>query len=446
VLLALLALAAPRPGASEAETEIDELRLLVAELQEELEKVKKAGAGGTDSQELERRIDLLAAEIESLRTGSAVAGEEALTGEKGLAPAASKVYRTERGVSIGGYGEAVYSNYAEEREDDAPSGLTDRFDFVRQIVYVGYKFSDSILFNSEIEFEHASTGEGGEVSVEFAYLELQKRPEIGLRAGMLLVPVGFLNELHEPPIFHGARRPEVETAIIPSTWRENGLGAFGEAGPLEWRAYVVASLSSSGFSSAGIRGGRQSGARSKAEDLALTGRADFVGVPGLLLGGSFFTGDTGQGATVDGVRIDGRVDLFDVHAQYRHRGLELRALWAHSTLGDADLVNEQNGLSGSGSVGTKQFGWYVEAAFDLLSLGSPRRESLTPFVRYERLDTQEEVPAGYEKDPARDRAVFTAGLEMKPLPQVVFKVDYQVITNDARTGTNQLNFAVGYLF
>ena len=141
--------------------------------------------------------------------------ETTLQGVKGLGPAASNVYRKERGVSLGGYGEALYTNYAELRQDDQPSGKTDEFDFLRAVFYVGYKFSDSILFNSEIEVEHASTDKGGSVSVEFAYLEFQKRPEIGLRAGMLLVPVGFINELHEPPIFHGARRPEVEQVDHP---------------------------------------------------------------------------------------------------------------------------------------------------------------------------------------------------------------------------------------
>jgi uncharacterized small protein (DUF1192 family) len=446
-LLLLLALAGgSRAWAGDEDASIEDLERAVAALQQEVDELRSAGGSAASVQELERRIDLLAAEIEKLRTGSAVGGEETLTGEKGLAPAASRIYRQERGVSIGGYGEALYSNFAARRQDDAESGLTDQIDFVRQILYVGYKFSDTILFNSEIEFEHASTEEGGAVSVEFAYLELQKGKEIGLRAGMLLLPLGFLNELHEPPIFHGARRPEVEAAIIPSTWRENGLGLFGEAGPFEWRAYAVAGLASTGFSAAGIRGGRQSGAESLAEDLALTGRLDLVGVPGLVVGGSFFTGESGQGASVDDIPIGARVSLFDLHGQYRYRGLEVRALWAHSTLGDAELVNRQNGLVGTDSVGTSQGGWYVEAAFDVLSLGPPGRRSLTPFVRYEKLDTQRAVPAGGEKDPARDRSLFTGGFEIRPLPQVVFKLDYQVVRNAARTGANRFNVALGYLF
>ena len=208
-------------------------------------------------------------------------------GQRGLGPAASKVYNVERGVSIGGYGEMLYQSFASETEDGSASAKSDQLDFLRAIVYVGYKFNDRIHFNSEIEFEHASTGKGGEVSVEFAYLDFSLRPELGIRGGMLLVPMGFINELHEPPIFYGARRPEVESAIIPTTWRENGAGIFGEAGPVEYRAYAVAGLDASGFSASGIRGGRQKGARSLAEDFAFTGRVDLTSVPGLLAGISF---------------------------------------------------------------------------------------------------------------------------------------------------------------
>lgn len=443
------------PGAGAAgrafadEAGLEELRRTVAVLQAELARLAAQPGPASETKELERRIELLAGEIEALRSGgaaeAAVAGDT-LAGAKGLAPAASKVYRRTRGVSLGGYGEALYSNYASRRQDEAPSGAVDQFDFVRQIVYVGYKFSDSVLFNSEIEFEHGSTGKGGEVSVEFAYVELQRRKELGLRAGMLLVPLGFLNELHEPPVYRGARRPEVESAIIPSTWRENGAGLFGEAGPFAWRAYVVAGLSSAGINASGIRGGRQSGARSRAEDLAFTGRLDWSGVPGLLAGASFFSGETGQGAAVEGQLVGGRLTLYDLHAQYERRGLRLRGLWARSTLADAALVNRQNQLAGKASVGGAQAGWYAEGSYDLMTHLPRQRWSLLPFVRYEWLDTQRDVPEGYSEDPVRERTALTAGVELKPLPQVVFKVDYQWLRNEARTGTSQLNLAVGYLF
>jgi hypothetical protein len=258
--------------------------------------------------------------------------------------------------------------------------------------------------------------------------------------------MGFLNELHEPPIFHGAKRPDVESAIIPSTWRENGAGIYGDAGPLQWRAYVVSGLSSPGLAASGIRGARQSGARSRSEDFAFTGRLDYAGEAGLLLGASFFTGESGQGAVVAGSELGARVSLFDVHAQYEHRGLQLRALYARGSIGDAAAVNQANSLTGNRSVGEDQYGWYVQGAFDLMTLRSGSQWSLTPFVRYEELDTQDGVPAGFQDDPATERSVLTAGIGIKPIPNVVFKADFQQHKNEARTGVNQWNLAVGWLF
>ena len=427
------------------ETEREDLERRIRELEAEVKQLRSKDAKGGDLTELERRIDLLAAEVEKMRTGGATE-VDAPGGQRGLGPAASKVYNVERGVSIGGYGEMLYQSFASETEDGSASAKSDQLDFLRAIVYVGYKFNDRIHFNSEIEFEHASTGKGGEVSVEFAYLDFSLRPELGIRGGMLLVPMGFINELHEPPIFYGARRPEVESAIIPTTWRENGAGIFGEAGPVEYRAYAVAGLDASGFSASGIRGGRQKGARSLAEDFAFTGRVDLTSVPGLLAGISFYTGGSGQGTDVDGQAVSAKTSLFDLHTQYRYRGLHVRGLYAKGSIGDAALVNEANGLSGSRSVGEDQFGWCLEGAYDLMSL-FPRGEwALAPYLRYEQLDTQETVPAGFRNNPATNRSVLTFGLDVKPISRVVVKADYQRVRTEARSGVSQFNVALGFLF
>jgi len=164
-----------------------------------------------------------------------------------------------QGVSIGGYGEFLYQNFDRSLEDGTPSGETDSADLVRLVLYTGYKFNDRILFNSEIEYEHATTGEGdeekGEVSVEFAYLDFLFGERMGVRSGLVLVPVGFLNELHEPPIYLGARRPEVEKNILPSTWRANGAGIHGEFGSgLSYRAYVTESFRGVASPDEGIEG------------------------------------------------------------------------------------------------------------------------------------------------------------------------------------------------
>jgi hypothetical protein len=428
----------------------EDLRKEVEALQAEVAALKAAGHGSDQLAELRRRIDLLAEELERLRTGGATDAEEPGKREPGLGPGASKVYGRTRGVSIGGYGEAVYDHPSSSRQDGMASGLEPRIDLLRYVTYFGYKFSDRILLNSEIEFEHATTGEGGEergeASVEFAYLELRPWESTGLRVGQVLLPLGFVNELHEPPIFRGAHRNEVETQIIPSTWPETGAGAFGGGGAVQWRAYVVAGLSSAGFSSEGIEEGRQKGSQSLARNVALTARLDFTGLSGLLVGASVFTGKSGQGAETGGQPIGGLVTLFDLHAQYEHGGFEARGLWAQSRINDVALINAQNGLSGDESVGERQYGWYLEAAYDLMALRPAGQWSVTPFVRYERLNPQARVPTGYSRDPSLDQRVVTAGLGVKPLANVVFKADYRWLRNDARTGANRFSLAAGYLF
>ncbi len=446
VTLVLLGVAAVPALAQEPG--IEGLRKEVAALQAEVARLGAEGAAAPRLAEIERRIDLLAAEIEKGRTGGAEG--EAASPVPGLGPAAAKVYSAPRGVSIGGYGEAVLQRFAGEREDGQPSGRVPVLDFVRDVVYVGYKFSDKILFNSEIEVEHATTGEGaeerGEVSLELGYLDFKPWRDVGLRAGMVLVPVGFVNELHEAPIYHGARRPEVERLILPTTWSENGAGVFGETGPVQWRAYVVAGLDARGFAGEGLREGRQSGSNSLAADVALTGRLDFIGLPGLLAGGSVFTGNSGQGASVGGRRLRGRTTLFDLHAQVERRGLQVRGLIARTAVGEVPLVNALNGLSGAESVGESQQGWYVQVAYDAMTLHPHEQWSVTPFVRYERLDTQRRVPPGFARDPANRRTVLTAGVDVKPLTNVVVKLDVQRIRTDARTGTSQVDLGLGYLF
>jgi hypothetical protein len=449
--VAILAAALSLPvlaAAQDART--SDLEKQLEALQAEVAELKAQGTAAARLDELSRRIDLIAEELEKLRTGAESEGETPVKGQPGLGPAASKIYGKPKGVSIGGYGEVVYDHPSALLQDGTASGLEPRIDMLRYVTYVGYKFNDKILLNSEIEFEHASSGEGaeerGEVSAEFAYLEFRPWKSAGFRAGLVLLPLAFLNELHEPPIFHGALRDEVETQIVPTTWPENGLGIFGASGPFEWRAYVVAGLRSSGFSDEGIGEGKQEGSESLAGDLALTGRLDYTGVPGLLVGGSFYTGKSGQGATVDGEAIGARVTLFDLHLQYEHHGFQGRALYARSSVSDAALINAQNGLNGDESVGERQYGWYVQAAFDLMSLKPAGTWSVTPFARYERLDPQERVPAGYLKNPALDQRILTAGLDVKPLINVVLKADYQWRKDAAQSGANAFHLAVGYLF
>ena len=401
-----------------------------------------------DVRELERRLDLLAREIDDMRLGDVAAPLES---RHGLGPAASKVYAVNRGLSLGGYGEMLYADFANERENGTPSNARRQIDFVRQVLYVGYKFDDHLILNSEIEFEHASTSQAGSVSVEFATLDAMLRREINLRAGLVLIPMGLINELHEPPVFLGARRPEIERRIVPSTWRANGIGVFGEtATGLSYRAYLVESLRADRFDGTGLRNGRQNGSEALFESLAGTARLDYTR-SGVRAGASVFYGNTSQGMkTMAGRSFDGRTAIYEGHVDAHVRGVRFRGLIAGANVDEADAINELRNLTGNGggaSVGSEQIGFYLEAGYDLWSRLRPEtRFELVPYARYEELDSQSEVPAGYVKSAANADRITTVGAAFYPHPQVVVKADYQWLRDDAQTGTDQWNAALGYLF
>ncbi len=442
VLVLLFCLPAMPVLGQSQEERIQQLEREVEALRGQVAAMKSGGGQEDDARltELERRIEVLAGEIERLRIGEAAATAD--TSQYGFGPAASKVYRTERGLSIGGYGELLYQNFDDERDDGAPSGKTDTFDLLRGVVYFGYKFDDRWLLNTEVEYEHA----GSEVSVEFAYVDFLWRPQAGFRAGLLLVPMGFLNELHEPTVFLGAMRPDIENVILPTTWRENGLGLFGDLGPFTYRTYIVNGFRGAGFTAGGLRGGRQKGNQAKAEDFAWVGRLDFTGMPGLLAGGSAYVGDSGQDLkTPAGRDVAVGTKILEGHLEYRWRGLEFRALGVQAELDDVADLNAALGLTGSASVGERLSGWYLQLGYDLLA-GRGGQTSFIPYARWESYNTQHEVPAGFRANRANDVESLTLGLAFKPIDQLILKVDHQNYDNMAGTGTDQFNVLFGFIF
>ena len=446
LVLALLLAPAAFAQSGSTEERVRDLERQVEQLKAEIAALKSGGANAETGRidELERRLEVLAAEIEKLKIGEAAAAADQST--NGLGPAASKVYRTERGLSIGGYGEIVYQQ-VDEREKTGEGEEEERrggkqFDLRRAVLYFGYKWNDRILFNSEVEYEHA----GEEVSVEFAYLDFLWRPQLNFRAGLLLMPVGFLNELHEPTVFLGANRPDVEQRILPTTWEEGGFGLFGAAGPFTYRTYIVNGLNAAGFTDDGLRGGRQGGSEAKAEDLAWVGRLDYTGLPGFLAGGSVYTGKAGQGLeTASGRKLGVGTKIAEGHLEWRWRGLEFRALGAQAELNDVAALNAALGLADDESIGEKLAGYYLQLGYDLLA-GRAAGRALIPYARWESLNTQDAVPAGFSANPDTDIQTLTLGVAYKPIEQLVLKVDYQNVDNKAGTGADRFNVLLGYVF
>ncbi len=391
--------------------------------------------------DLERRLELLSRELEAQKMGTAPppAPEE---GRLGQGAGASKVYAAPSGLSVGGYAEFLYEAKAGTLQDGTRVGATRTADALRTVLYTGYKFTDRIVFNSEVEFEHGGYSDerpAGEAIVEFAYLDFLISRAFSLRAGQMLVPLGFINELHEPPAFLGARRPEVERALLPATWHENGVGVHGElAGGLAYRAYLMNGLEAARFGAEGIRGGRQAGKETKAQSLAWTGRLDWTPRPGLLVGAGFYTGNSNQSGSGQAIPTT----LWEAHAEYRARGLQLRGLYTRTVLGAAGIAALPS-TDPAREVGTRQGGGYLEVGWDLLG-GSKR--ALIPYLRWERLDTQQEVAPGILKSGGGDRTLVTAGVAWKPIPQVAVKADWTRGQDRAGTGRDQFSLALGCTF
>lgn len=404
-------------------------------------------ASAEATQATDRKVSILADEVARLKERIVLPEVKEYKSYYGLGPAASKIYQMNRGLSIGGYGEGNLSQKVSDRSDSH-----DEADFLRFVLYTGYKFTDRLLLNAELELEHATTDStvtagDGSFSLEFAYLDYLHADALNVRAGLVLVPLGFINEIHEPVFFFGNNRPEVERTIIPTTWRALGVGLFGSWNEdLQYRVYLTTSLNASGFSASGIRGGRQKGNRARAEDAAGSVRLDYTPhqVPGALLGASAFFGNTGQNQRFAGSKVDAFLTLWDVHAQYRYRGLELRALAAFGTLDDAAALSRDSGEP----VPDRFEGWYAEVAYDVMPHLFPGKSTqyLAPFFRYENVDPQESVANGFVRDRTKVAELYTVGMSYKPHPQVVLKLDYRNVVARRGSRADDINIGLGFIF
>ncbi|MBI3892283.1 MAG: hypothetical protein HY303_12240 [Candidatus Wallbacteria bacterium] len=422
----------------------------VARLEQELARLAKA------DEENQRRQKILTEEVRKLREALVLPEKKELKAQYGVGPAASKVYQKEKGFSIGGYGQGWYTGLVNHK-----GANTNSVDLQRFVLYTGYKFNDRLVFNAEVEHEDATTEKGGSVSVEFAQMDFLNDPKLNFRAGILLLPIGFINQLHEPLFYHGNQRPEVERQIIPATWGEAGAGIFGKlTDEWDYQACVVSSMRASGFSGDNLREGRQGGAQALAEDSSLVLRSDYQITPELSAGGSVYSGNQGQGESfqVDAagtmVRPDVHLNLWEAHAQYRSGGLQLRALGTRANVDDAGVLSAAEivraaaaGRPSNGPIGSRLSGAYVEAAYDLMPhFNSRSNQSLDLFVRREAFDTLDRVPAGFADDPSKDVRLTTVGLDYKPDPQIVLKLDYRIFDLGAGARPDEIDLGVGWIF
>lgn len=404
------------------------------------------GSPDTNAQ-LEAKINALATELNLLKESLHVPEQEVKKSMFGLGPAASKVYAND-GLSIGGYGELFLGKYLGADDERAP----DRADTYRFITYMGYKFSDLVLFNAEIEFEHGTTGvnkangKTGSVSLEFMYVDLMFSKYANMRTGLLLMPMGIVNEMHEPTTFRGNFRPQVEQRIIPSTWREMGVGLYGELGAgLSYKLYLVGGQSAQGFDKKGYRGGRQKGNQTIWEDKGVAARVQYDHRI-FTLAGSFYTGGADQDPTQE-TEVSNTV--WEAHAIYHHKGLSLRALYAEGSIDGADKVGALQGSDSPVLVPESLKGYYFEGSYDVMPLINPSSPyGVRPFGRFEKMNLNDSVPTGFEADPSLDTTEIIGGVEFIPHSDVVFKAEYSVLSSQLKDSVDvqEIRFGVGFIY
>lgn len=383
----LTALAAPT---------IEEMWEIIQKQQEEIDALKRQLGETSDTLEMtEKKVEATADAVEQVAVGDG---------------AVSKASEWTDKTRIGGYGEHHYNNF--ENSDD-------KIDAHRYVLYVGHQYSDTVRFFSEVELEHSLAGEGapGEVELEQAFIEWEYMPGHSLVAGQFLIPVGILNETHEPETFYGVERNPIENRIIPTTWWETGAMLQGEFAP--GLSYNFALHSGLKMDDGGtVRGGRQKSANATANDLAYTARLKYTGVPGLELAATYQY----QENVTQGVVSDTSASLFEAHAVYQTGPFGLRAL-----VTEWDIDGDTFAQVGRDA----QRGWYVEPSFRPI-------DSLGFFVRYSSWDNEAGL-AGAESD-----EVVDYGINYWLNNNVVFKADYQ----DAGeyNQNDSVNLGVGWSF
>jgi len=364
---------------------------------------------------------------------------------------AEKIIAGNPGLHIGGYGQIDFNLPAR----DGSIHKNGTLDVHRLVTFFGYNFNEKTSFVSEVEFEHVS-----EVYVEQAFLDYKIKNNLSVNAGLMLIPMGIQNSYHEPATFNGVERTNVDKYIVPTTWREIGIGLSGRSIKCSANYQAMLVNGFNGFDDGGVfsgksglRNGRQKGAKSYITYPDFAARVSYYGLLGLNLGFSAYVGDS-ESKAYDGLDLADEaavasadstiigVQMIGVDARYTAGALQFRGQYIVANLSNTDQYNAIT----TKDLGSKLTGYYTEAGYNLLD-GKSDTEELIAFARYENYNTHEEVAKGLTINKDYNRTEITIGLGFKVAQGAMFKVDYQIKSN---AGSNekieQFNFGTAIWF
>ncbi len=363
---------------------------------------------------------------------------------------AERLLKNDGNLTIGGYAEVHYN---QPIGSNSKSNAT--LDVHRVVMLLGYQFNERTQFISEIEYEHVS-----EVYIEQAFLQYKLTKGINLRAGLLLAPMGIINEYHEPNTFNGVERPFVDKYIAPTTWREIGVGLSGTYLPanIRYQAYLMNGFNgydgSAKFSGKnGLRKGRQKGAESYMSSPNLALKLEYFGIKNLNIGLSGYFGksqsvlyDEVDDAIADSSVVN--IAMMGADFRYANSGWQLKGQLYYNSLGNTKEYNEFTGDDVVlNDLGKSMIGYYVELGYNLLKSNTNVKDELIPFVRYEGYDTQNTVDEGVIRDNSNAATIITSGLTWKITPKVAFKTDVQFVKKKSDDKSNAtFNAGFGLMF
>ena len=372
----------------------------------------------------------------------------------GMGAAASKVYNSKSPLSIGGYGDMYFASSDKPGSDN----VSDVYHFVP---YIGYKFSDNIILNTEIEFEHGGsnaeeaaagnlTKSEGYAIIEFMYLDFLITESFNVQLGHLLIPMGLINLRHEPTLVNTVQKPLTEKYIIPATWHSTGVNAYGTIGEtgLTYNAGITQALelNNEGNGEAGqIRDGRP-GATGKTlfNRAAFVGRLDYTGVNGLMVGASMYYGDASQGSVADATAL-----IYDLHATYEIAGFKAKALYGATSISKAKNIANNTTTGNPKESITDANGYYVNLEYDLLA-SFASTQKVPVFVQYDDVNPNNTVidPFGNTNSGIAGVTTTTVGVNYFPHEQVVLKADYAMTNYNASGATdyNTISLGLGFIF
>ena len=354
-------------------------------------------------------------------------------------------------TTVGGYMDLQYRLFNSSNSTGVGqpgNGLgSSSFDQQRFVPFFYSDITDRLKVAAELEVEHgirskSNSGSGIEVSLEFATVDYLIKEPLNLRAGIILLPLGKFNLLHDSPLNELSDRPMVATAIIPSTLSETGAGFYGTFYPsrlskLDYEIYVTQGFS--GYNTdrmpvitagEGLRDARQR--VSTVDDgldnnngKAVVGRLAFSPLLGIELGGSGYFGSYDPASKRP-------LAIWAVDWTFQRGPFQLigEAAWAYARDNHLNLDGtpalETNYLGNPVSLPRRMSGFYVQGNYhfmpQFLRAWAPRHfteaSTFTAVLRWDDVNTNDE-----RSDTAMQR--LTVGLNFRPVQDAVFKFDYQ---------------------